>query len=354
MTIITGSSLKVLGVDVFGDCNSLKEVRLPDSINEIKDNAFSGCMNLVKVRFSKTLKIIGKHAFANCGITKLELPDSVLELGEGAFANCRSLDKVLFSQSLKKIGDYAFANCPGLIQLEFPASLTKFGVGSFSECSGLIQLEFLASVEEIGKQAFESCSALRSIRFSPNLKVVKELAFSGCTALNEITELQLPASLNDLQDGSGLRRVCIPPFTFIDSSAFEDCPNLSSSLISEHMDRLLRWKRYSLFMMCASHVDKTFRSLIEKREWHHGLLSYRQFVDNTGISPLMVSQAQGDYLASFASPFQLLYLACTHVDGTDGLGNGILRLVASFCCELVDDWDEISCEDWLELNIFQT
>jgi hypothetical protein len=70
-------------------------VIIPDSVMEIKDNAFAGCDNLQTVHFPDALKKIGGYAFSECTSLKaLELPYSVEEIGPYAFNGCFMMDSV--------------------------------------------------------------------------------------------------------------------------------------------------------------------------------------------------------------------------------------------------------------------
>lgn len=56
----------------FFDCDNLKKIVIPASIQNIEERAFSDCSKLVKVSFAdethENLKYIGDYAFYNCQV----------------------------------------------------------------------------------------------------------------------------------------------------------------------------------------------------------------------------------------------------------------------------------------------
>ena len=65
---------------------NIKEIILPNSVEQIDSNAFKMCNNLKKVE-APNLKRIAMFAFANCGLEQFILPSSVEFIGKNAFSN---------------------------------------------------------------------------------------------------------------------------------------------------------------------------------------------------------------------------------------------------------------------------
>ncbi len=79
------------------DKNSIKEIRLENTITQIPTSAFSGCSYLEKITFSSKLSSIGKKAFSGCSSLKdLIIPESVKKIESEAFSGCTSLQGVTF------------------------------------------------------------------------------------------------------------------------------------------------------------------------------------------------------------------------------------------------------------------
>ena len=81
-----GSVTKIADV-AFRDCQSLRSIVIPESVESIGNAAFSFCENLTEVSFSEGLKTIGKGAFSCCrSLRSIVIPDSVDEIGKDGFA----------------------------------------------------------------------------------------------------------------------------------------------------------------------------------------------------------------------------------------------------------------------------
>lgn len=75
--------------------NELKELRIPDGITAIPDNAFRNATNLTSVYIPEGVTHIGDNAFNNCTkVTAVTLPMSLEYIGCGAFWGCASLKDV--------------------------------------------------------------------------------------------------------------------------------------------------------------------------------------------------------------------------------------------------------------------
>jgi hypothetical protein len=252
----------------------------------------------------------------------LNLSEELEEVDYKAFFGCSGLTGDLNLQSVKKIGSYAFHGCSGFEgALNLSEELEEVGAEAFYGCSGLTgELLLHDSLREVPSDAFNGCSNLTGLRLLSSYCTVDSNAFTDCSNLNAVT---------------------IAPFTtFRFANAFDGCPALAHNFVKDHMNRLGRWKNHSAFMMSLNFVDNHFRALAKNRGEPDELMPYRKYVSNNGASPLMVTAAQSAYLERFDSPAStLLFLCCLFVDGS-GFDNGILRLVAMFCCEKdVREWE---------------
>lgn len=107
-----------LADELFYGCESLKEIRIPKTVREIRNRTFYKCLNLEKVEFAPGLRKIGYQAFYQTAITKLELPEGLQEIGDSAFLKCNNLESVTIPQSVKRIEKWAFHGCHRLKVLE--------------------------------------------------------------------------------------------------------------------------------------------------------------------------------------------------------------------------------------------
>ncbi len=79
-------SLREIGLGAFENCTSLREIVVPEGVEELPERVFFRCHSLRKVRLPSTLKRIGREAFAFCrSLEALAIPEGVT-VGERAFA----------------------------------------------------------------------------------------------------------------------------------------------------------------------------------------------------------------------------------------------------------------------------
>lgn len=96
---------------VFGCENTI----IPESVVEIKGNAFYQCEKLQEIR----------------------IPDSVERIGDGAFAKCRNLKTVILPQNLEEIEGNLFCGCSNLSSIVIPDSVKYIGSCAFNYCGRL-------------------------------------------------------------------------------------------------------------------------------------------------------------------------------------------------------------------------
>ena len=98
------------GLTAISGCNGLKnlrEVKLPEGITVIQNNAFSDCNNLASINIPEGVTEIGEEAFQNSkSLQSLTLPSSVKTINTRAFRSSRIEDINL--ENVVKIGDDAF------------------------------------------------------------------------------------------------------------------------------------------------------------------------------------------------------------------------------------------------------
>ena len=81
---------------VFSGNSNITSVVLPDSINDIRSQAFANCSALTSITIpSNSVTSIGSWAFLNCSALKsIIVPKSTITIGEGAFKGCNSLESM--------------------------------------------------------------------------------------------------------------------------------------------------------------------------------------------------------------------------------------------------------------------
>jgi hypothetical protein len=104
------------------DSTAIKHIYIPPKISILNEEVFTNCTHLEKIIFSKmsTLKKIGKCCFRNCNSLKyIKLPKSLEVLGYDAFCNCFNLKIIFIPKSIKIIEKFAFKKCTNLTHVIF-------------------------------------------------------------------------------------------------------------------------------------------------------------------------------------------------------------------------------------------
>lgn len=235
--VIIPEGVTEIGYWAFGNCNRLKEVVLPASLESIAREAFplcpleevvftDGCPKLKEVYISSfdgspwEKKQRKEHEFFMFG-TKLFMhgdgpsvvvvPDGVETIGDHSFAEYYKecvVEEVTIPEGVKIIEPYAFGVCKKLTSIHLPQSLESIGNCAFVGCEKLTSIHLPQKLESIGEYAFSGCEALKEIVLPDNLKTLGAGVFCGCTSLERIV---FPVNLKSIGEN---------PFT----DGYDSCP----------------------------------------------------------------------------------------------------------------------------------
>lgn len=126
-----------MSMTAFGNCRSLKHVRIAEGVKVIPEYAFCGLDGLTdSIKLPSSLETIGAYAFAYCNSIsgRMVIPDKVATIGECAFHQCHSLTSLVIGSSVKYIGGRAFYHCHGLKQVVVKTTTPPFVASTtFSE-----------------------------------------------------------------------------------------------------------------------------------------------------------------------------------------------------------------------------
>ena len=115
--------------------SEISAVEFPDSLQDVRNKAFSNCKNLEHVNFGHGIQRIGSSSrcFQSCHkLKRIEFPEQVRNIGEKSFMNC-GLEEVIFHEGLKNISSSAFAYCDELKKIFLPDSLQYIGRFNFAK-----------------------------------------------------------------------------------------------------------------------------------------------------------------------------------------------------------------------------
>ena len=182
-TVVLGENMRIIGSCAFKDCKELRSVTFPKSTKIVAYKTFENCTKLEIVDLSDTqLFRIDYYAFKGCtALREVKLPECIEEICKEAFYNCTALEKIPFPESLRLIEDGAFFNCVSLKSINIPTQLELFTDMQTVFCHNysLETITFDEGRESIEGYAFFS---LNRIHVNEDLKIiipksVKKLSF---------------------------------------------------------------------------------------------------------------------------------------------------------------------------------
>ena len=170
-------------------------IRIPDTVKEIKAFAFNDCSTITGVSIPSSVKRIGMYAFKDCRcLSTVNLENGLKDIENSAFKDCSSLSEITIPNSVKDIEKHVFEDCSGLVKINLPSSIKSIGGSAFKGCRALTTVVIPNGVKSIEGKAFEDCSNLKTISISNSVKRIGKGAFAGCTSL---TTAKVPPHLID-------------------------------------------------------------------------------------------------------------------------------------------------------------
>lgn len=146
----------------YGKCGASAEWKIEDGIltvmgkgaiedywflrNESPWNRYNS--QIKKVIIKNGITSIGSYCFWGCGVTDIYIPDSVTEIKQNAFEHCEQLSNLRMSQKLEKLCWGAFAWCYSLDKLVLPDTL-KYVEGHCMRKSKISELIFEGDAPEV-------------------------------------------------------------------------------------------------------------------------------------------------------------------------------------------------------------
>ena len=282
----------VIGENAFYNCEEIREVVFPSTVKRIEAKAFYHCVNLKRISFSEGLCEIGDEAFWGAEIDKLILPSTLRRIGRGCFACCDSLIELDLKCSQFSAADKAFYRCISLERVKLPDELTILPDGFFRGCTELDNLVLPEKLEIIKTGSISYVTRLMHINIPKSVRTIEEQAFSysfGLTDIfvdpenphyydvdgvlfskegNRLVHYPADKMLREYSTGDCVSTIC--NYAFMDAehlesinigssvyeigiSAFERCPSLKEVVISGETDRI----RANAFKECIN-LDRLY------------------------------------------------------------------------------------------------
>ena len=203
---------------------SMSRLSIGEGIEIIDEYAFYGNKNLQEVKLPDSLTEIREGAFEQCGMTEITIPRNVKKIGVAAFFDCRQLRTITFGSNLTAVGREAFFGCRKLTTINISKNMTDICDGMFKGCEGIKKIEIPETVGIIGNSAFEACSGLTSVTIA---NAMGGAASNGAMS-NAVTPKKVAIGSSTFKACGGLKKIVIPAnVTRIASDAFEGCMRLT-------------------------------------------------------------------------------------------------------------------------------
>ena len=229
MSIHIPPKVESIGTNAFYRCLNLVEIALPNSLVEIKDQAFM-CTALSEINIPNSVKIYGRDIMSNCnnlqkinskystndgrcliidgvlnsfasyGITEYELPNTIQTIGFGVFCGKTSIRHIGFPQTLKTIEGRAFETT-GLTNVIIPEGVTEIHDWAFRSNDYLESIHFPNTLNFLGQTVVGMSPNLRKItgKFSsPDNKAIVVDGEIIAVAPYELREYTIPIGVHTI------------------------------------------------------------------------------------------------------------------------------------------------------------
>lgn len=241
------NTVEKIGKNPFGCCYCLKEfdvlannkrfVCINNTLFSVDDKRMICCAdreNTGIYEMPDGIEIVDEYAFFSCAFTGIKLPESIVEIRDNAFQSCGSVTTLELPQSLRKIGNNVFQSVFSLSSIKIPARVTEIGTGIFKYCNALTSVEV-----DPENAAYES---IDGVLFSKG-----ERRLIGCPSAYPVQDYIVPEGTVEICDEAflavyALKSVYLPEgVKRIGESAFGADEQLSSIHIPESTVEIGEW-----------------------------------------------------------------------------------------------------------------
>lgn len=250
----------------FYNCDKLKSIVLPNTLQTIEQYAFCNCNNIENnIKIPEAVTTIGNYAFQNCSklTGDLVLSDNIINLGYQAFNNCENIENVYIGKNITSIGMYTFQGCKKCSNLTISpdSKLKTIGNSAFrhfgSETESSFELILPSTLTNIDSYAFDN-TIIKSVSI-PN-GVIGNYAFSNTPLDNVILGTGVTSIENSaFSNCRNLTSITIPSsVTSIESRAFNFCLNLQNVYFKGQAPDI----QNNTFRLCNSVTKYDFRNCL--------------------------------------------------------------------------------------------
>ena len=198
---------------------------IPDGVETLRSNAFDGNYNLKEVILSKSVKEVTGATFEGTNLTNIKVDEA-----NENYSNYNN-DGALYNKDISKIIVYPRGKDETTFTI--PNSVTTIGYEAFVNCNKLIEIIIPKGVTTIEDKAFY-CAGLENISIPESVTTIGKNVFENC---NKLTEVTIPGTVKTIDDETfgfcrGLKKVILSKgVEVIGKNAFYNCDALTGVII---------------------------------------------------------------------------------------------------------------------------
>ena len=178
-TITFPKSVKIIKKRAFADCWKLRHIDFPDDIEIIDDYAFANCRELLLTGLPSKAKYIGVGVFQNNSIKTVKIPAGIKELKHSAFRGCENIESFDV-----EAGNPEYSSKNGVL---YNKSKTELLVVPAYDRKR--KLEIPKSVITVREDAFQYCKNINKLVINDALESFPTEVFSN--ELKDIDEIEV-------------------------------------------------------------------------------------------------------------------------------------------------------------------
>ena len=245
---IDGMPVVRIHTSAFHNCEKIKTIVFPDSVEKIDLLAFSKCYALEKVTLGQGIREIDFSPFAFCDKMTYNEYQSGYYVGTEenpyfAFVSTasKSLETLTIHPNTVVVCGSAIENCYTLCEVKIPEGVISLGGFVFQHCSSLEKVHIPKSLESIGLLAFEKCDSLVEFVVADENSHFKSI--DGSLFSKDGSRLIKYAA------GQTVSSYCVPDGTVvIEESSFENAKHLTEVTLADSVEEI----GHSAFLYCEN------------------------------------------------------------------------------------------------------
>ena len=171
-----GQSVRVIGEYAFRCCSRLTELELPPMLDSILTGGLQALRGIEDFYIPKSLRYVGTLGFTGISNKRIHIENLAAysaitcEVNDAGplydnylYVDGEQVTDLVLPDTTRTVGKYAFSGCKGLQTITLSDSLRNIEEGGFYHISGVQSVRLPAAVEKVGKKAFYDCDSLRTI-----------------------------------------------------------------------------------------------------------------------------------------------------------------------------------------------